>query len=59
MMLESIKWLDFPCSHLLFETFEEIRGFGLCIESILENSVDDVVWCMRETSDSSYQSENF
>ena len=53
MMLERIMLFDFPCSHLLYETIEEIRGLGLCIENILENSVDDVVWCVRETLDSS------
>ena len=53
MMLEGIMLFDFPCSDLLYETIEEIRGLGLCIENILENSVDDVVWCMRKTLDSS------
>ena len=52
MMLESMMTLDFSCSHLLYETIEEIRGFGLCIENLLENSVDDVVWCMRKAFDS-------
>ena len=53
MMLEGIMLFDFPYSDLLYETIEEIRGLGLCIENILENSVDDVVWCMRKTLDSS------
>ena len=37
------------CSDLFYETFEEIRELGLCIENMLENSVDDMVWCIRET----------
>ena len=48
MMLEGIMLFDFPCSDLLYDTIEEIRGLGLCIENILETSVYDVVWCMRE-----------
>ena len=52
-MLENMLLLDFSCSHLLYETIEEIRGFGLCLENLLENSVDDVVWCMRKALDSS------
>ena len=48
-MLENINMVfDFPCSDLFYETFEEIREFGLCIENMLETSVEDVVWCLRE-----------
>ena len=51
-MLENINMVfDFPCSELFYETFEEIREIGVCIENLLENSVDDVVWCLRQTLD--------
>ena len=39
---------DIPCSGLFYETFQEIREFGSCIENLLETSLEDVVWCLRE-----------
>ena len=37
----------YSCSNILNETYEELCELGLSIETLVESSVDDVIWFLK------------